>query len=142
MKFAIAAAAGAVLMLSSAALAATPEGTWLSQDRDTKVRIVNCGGRLCATVVWLGEPNDPATGQPKTDKRNPDPTKRTRPLLGLQVVNGMEPKGDNAWAGNIYNADDGRTYKATLTVQDAGTAKVEGCVLKVLCKVHTWTRSN
>jgi uncharacterized protein (DUF2147 family) len=112
MKFAIAAAAGAVLMLSNAARAATPEGIWLSQDRDTKVRIVNCGGRLCATVVWLGEPTirRPAS-QPVIGR----PSARARPA-GRQ-----RHDAERLWAGNIYNADDGRTYKAT--DRDAGTAK-------------------
>src|SRR4029077_14878602 len=47
-----------------------------------------CGGtKLCATLVWLDHPIDPATGRPKTDRLNPDPAKRSRPLIGLQVVN-------------------------------------------------------
>lgn len=142
MKFVVAAALGVALMLSPGAHAQTPEGTWLSEDGRTKVQIVNCGGKLCATVAWLGEPNDPATGQPKTDKHNPDPQKRSRPLIGLQVVNGMTPNGENVWSGRIYNADDGRTYKASLTLNGGSTAKVQGCVLAVLCKSHTWTRSN
>lgn len=141
MKFAIGATVGAALLVSNAAHAATPEGLWMSADRDTKVRIVDCGGKLCATVVWLDEPNDPKTGRPKTDKHNPDPVKRNRPLVGLQVVSGMVPNGANGWSGQIYNADDGRTYKAYLTIEGANTVKVEGCVLTVLCKDHTWTRS-
>ena len=44
--------------------------------------------------------------------------------------------------GQIYNADDGRTYKAHLKVENESTAKVEGCVLSVLCKGHTWIRAN
>ena len=142
MKFVMAAAFGATLILSQAAQAATPEGTWLSEDRGTKVQIVNCGGKLCATVVWLDEPNDPETGKPKTDTLNPDPKKRNRPLIGLQVVNGMAPSGPNTWSGQIYNADDGHTYKAHLKLNGSDNAKVEGCVLMVLCKGHTWTRSN
>lgn len=142
MKSVVAATVGVALMLSSVAHADGPEGTWLSQDGRTKVQIVNCSGKLCATVVWLGEPNDPATGQPKTDKHNPDPQKRNRPLLGLQVARGMTHSGPNVWSGKIYNADDGRTYKANLTLNGSGTAQVQGCVLMVLCKSHTWTRSN
>ena len=129
-------------VLSSAALAAPPQGTWLSQDGATKVRLSDCGGKLCGTVVWLNQPIDRSTGKPKTDKHNPDPGKRARPLLGLQVVNGLAASGPDKWSGNIYNADDGQTYQASFMVQGARTAKVEGCVLKLLCKDHTWTRSN
>jgi uncharacterized protein (DUF2147 family) len=130
-------------LLSATALARPPEGNWISQDGGTKVRVSTCGAHsLCGTVVWLGQPIDPDTGKPKTDKHNPDPTKRGRPLIGLQVARGLTPSGPNTWPGLIYNADDGRTYKAYLTVQGDGAAKVKGCVLAVLCKAHTWKRAN
>lgn len=136
-------AAIAFCFLTSAALAANPEGNWLSADGGTKVRISTCGGnKLCATLVWLDHPTDPTTGRPKTDRLNPDPAKRSRPLIGLQVVNALAPSGPNTWSGRIYNADDGRTYKAQLKVESDGVAKVQGCVLAVLCKTHTWTRTN
>jgi uncharacterized protein (DUF2147 family) len=128
--------------LSSAAAAGTPEGTWLSEDGDTKVQLSNCGGKLCGTLVWLEEPIDAMTGKPKTDKRNPDPAKRNRPLIGLQVVRGLAPNGPNSWSGLIYNADDGHTYQASMQVQGDRTVKVKGCVLGILCKGHTWTRTN
>ena len=83
MKLFIAAACGLV-MLSGAALAGNAEGTWLSQNGDTKVKLSDCGSKLCGTVVWLSEPVDRATGRPKTDKHNPDPAKRARPLIGLK----------------------------------------------------------
>ena len=86
MVFARAAALGLGILLSDAALAGTPEGVWQTQDGDLKVRLSNCAGKLCGRVVWLGEPIDPRTGRPKTDKHNPDPAKRTRPLIGLKVV--------------------------------------------------------
>jgi uncharacterized protein (DUF2147 family) len=137
-------AAGFALLLffPGAALAANPEGTWLSQDGGTKVQVTDCGGKLCGTVVWLNKPTDPATGKPKTDKRNPDPGKRARPLLGLQVVNGLRPSGANRWSGLIYNADDGRTYSAHFDVDSATRATVQGCVLMVLCKGQHWTRAD
>lgn len=117
-------------------------GTWISQDGGTKVRLTDCSGKLCGIVVWLNEPIDPETGMPKTDKLNPDPCKRTRPLINLTVANGLVPSGPNEWSGRIYNADDGRTYQATFKVQSESTARVQGCVMKVLCKGHTWTRNN
>ncbi len=140
-KFAYAAMLCLVWSASSAALA-DPVGTWLSQDGGTKVHITECGGKLCGTVVWLDKPIDPRTGKPKTDKLNPDPAKRSRPLIGLQVVHRLAPSGPDKWSGQIYNADDGRTYQASLTVRSGNAAHVEGCVLAVLCKRQTWTRTD
>lgn len=128
-------------ILSSAALADVPEGVWLSEDGYTKIHLSQCGGKLCGTVVWLKRPNDPDTGKPKTDTLNPDPKKRSRPLLGLQVVQGLAPSGPNKWSGQIYNADDGNTYQVHL-IPDGNRAKVQGCVLGVLCQTQSWTRAN
>ena len=89
---------------------------------------------LCAKLVWLNHPIDPATGKPKTDKLNPDPAKRDRPLIGLEVVHALAPNGPNTWSGLIYNADDGHTYKAKLGSKPKASPKVKGCVLAVLCK--------
>ncbi|HZH82318.1 MAG TPA: DUF2147 domain-containing protein [Phototrophicaceae bacterium] len=136
----VGAATLALYAMSSAALAASPEGTWLSEDGGTKVRVVTCGGnKLCARLVWLHHPIDPSTGRPKTDKRNPDPAKRDRPLIGLEVVHALAPIGPNSWSGVIYNADDGHTYQASLKVE-SDVAKLKGCVIAVICKSHIWTR--
>lgn len=114
-------------------------GTWVSADGGARVKIAPCGGGVCGNIVWLREPIDKSTGRPKTDKHNPDEARRKRPMLGLQVISGMRPDGDNKYAGQIYNADDGKTYRSRLTLISSTKAKVEGCVL-VFCKGETWTR--
>ena len=145
MKYLTMAACGlfALSLSAGAAIAApTPVGTWLSHDGALKVRISECGSnRLCGTVVWLNKPTDAATGRPKTDKHNDDPAKRARPLIGLRVAQGLMPNGPNKWSGQIYNADDGNTYQGHLQLQDSARMQLQGCVLGVLCKSHTWTRS-
>ena len=79
----------AVMALAFAApvRAESPLGVWLTKDKDAHVRIWDCGGSLCGTIVWLKDPIDDATGQPLTDKHNSDPTKRSRPVLGIHPVN-------------------------------------------------------
>jgi len=137
--------AAAILALSAlpvATAAAPATGTWMSADGGTKVRISDCGGRLCGKVVWLSKPVDPTTGKPKTDKHNADQSKRARPLLGVPVVQGMEPSGANKWSGEIYNADDGKTYQAHVTLVSDDAMNVRGCVLGILCKSQTWTRAD
>ena len=85
MKIATLAVIG-VCLLPGNALAGAPEGVWMSEDGGTKACISTCqANKLCGTVAWLARPIDPETGKPKTDKLNPDPGKRARPLIGLQV---------------------------------------------------------
>jgi uncharacterized protein (DUF2147 family) len=136
----ISAAALLIVSISRTAAAADAFGTWLTGDKAGQVRIVNCGGALCGNLVWLKEPNDPATGRPKTDKHNADATKQSRPLLGVPVVLAMKPSGPGQWSGEVYNAEDGKTYSGSFTLTGPDTADLKGCVLSILCKTQTWTR--
>jgi uncharacterized protein (DUF2147 family) len=137
----------AAIMLAGAftpSLAADPSGTWLTEGGAATVRIASCGAELCGTIIALKEPNDPATGRPKTDKNNPDASKRNRPVVGIQIVFGMKPSGTaDKWSGQVYNAEDGKTYSGSITLQGARNLKLEGCVLGgLICKSQTWTRSS
>jgi uncharacterized protein (DUF2147 family) len=136
----VSAAALMTVSFSKTAAAAEALGTWYTGDKESQVRIVNCGGALCGTLVWLKEPNDPATGRPKTDKHNADASKQNRPLLGVPIVLAMKPNGPGQWNGEVYNAEDGKTYSGSFTLTGPDTADLKGCVLSILCKSQTWTR--
>ncbi len=130
----------ALLMTHAASAQQPPFGVWTSQKRDVRVRLSDCGGRICGTLVWLQEEIDRSTGRPKTDRLNPDPAKRARPLIGLQVARDFIPSGKRQWTGTIYNAGDGHRYRAHLIVLGPRTIRVEACMLVVLCMGHTWRR--
>jgi uncharacterized protein (DUF2147 family) len=130
--------------LATPAAAADPKGTWATEGGRSHVAISDCGGALCGAIVWLKEPNDPETGKPKLDVHNADAGKRNRPLLGTRIVLNMKPNGKpGQWAGNVYNAQDGKTYSGSITLESASTLKLEGCALGgLICKTQTWTRTN
>lgn len=133
--------AALLVCVAPAAAAQNVTGLWLTKDRDAKVRVGDCGGSLCGTIVWLAEPTDKQTGKPVTDKMNPDPARRVRPLIGVRIF-GMQPAGSNKWIGPIYNADDGRTYNGSLELIDANRLKIEGCLGPFLCDHEIWTRTH
>jgi uncharacterized protein (DUF2147 family) len=131
------------LIFIAPALAADPLGVWFTGDKKGKVRIVNCGGALCGNLVWLAEPIDPETNQPKTDSKNADTGKRARPLLGIPIVLDMKPSGTpDKWDGLVYNSRDGGTYTGSFTMTGPNTAELKGCVALVICKAESWTRTN
>lgn len=142
-----AAAAGAIVLALTTfiapARAADPVGTWLTGDKKGKVKIVSCGDAICGTLVWLAEPIDPDTNQPKTDKHNSDAGKQSRSLIGVPIVLGMKSTGNGTWEGQVYNAEDGNTYSGSFTLTGANTANLKGCVMGgLICKTAAWTRSN
>jgi uncharacterized protein (DUF2147 family) len=115
-------------------------GIWLTQAGDAKVRVSKCGGGICGVIVWLKDPIDPATGKPQIDDKNPNPSLAKRPMKGLPLFTGMRAAGPNKWSGQIYNADDGKSYESNISVSGPSALKVEGCV-GPLCGGETWTRS-
>ena len=140
--FAIATSAVLGLAAVTSASAGDPRGNWMTPDARAKVAIVNCGGALCGNIVALKEPNDPATGKPKTDTNNPDAAQRTRPLIGVPIVMDMMPDTADKWKGQVYNADDGKTYSGSITLVNATTLSLQGCALAgLICKSQTWTRT-
>jgi uncharacterized protein (DUF2147 family) len=113
-------------------------GVWLTQAGDARVRVSKCGAGICGVVVGLREPINPATGKPQVDDKNPNPSLRNRPMIGLPLFSGMQATGPNRWSGQIYNADDGSTYVSHVSLAGPDTLKVEGCV-GALCGGENWT---
>lgn len=116
-----------------------PSGVWLTQAGDARVHVSRCGGGICGKIVWLRDPIDNATGLPQVDDKNPNPALAQRPIIGLTIFSGMQPVTSNKWTGRIYNADDGQTYAANITLQNDAALEVQGCV-GMLCGGEIWTR--
>jgi uncharacterized protein (DUF2147 family) len=142
-RFGIVIATLAALVAATPAVAQSPgrpDGIWLTQAGDAKIRVSRCGGGICGVVVWLKDPIDPATGKPQVDDKNSNPALAKRPIIGLSLFSAMRPAGPNQWSGQIYNADDGKIYASKISVAGPTTLKVEGCV-GTLCGGEEWTRS-
>ena len=105
---------------------ADPRGLWQAQDGAT-VRVTSCGQGVCAIMASAKSKIDPSTGVSWTDKNNPDPAKRGRPLVGVQVF-AMVPDGAGKWSGQLYNVENGQTYPGHIVEVDPNTIRVEGCV--------------
>jgi len=128
-----------ILGTTSLAMAADPQGTWVLSNGDITVKVGSCGGAVCGRLVALKKPLD-KEGRPKSDKHNPDPALRKRPLIGVTVLSSMKPKDSTSWVGGtIYNPDDGKTYSASM--QLAGdTMKVQACLMGILCQTKNFKR--
>ena len=111
-------------------------GNWVTQDRTAVIAIARCGASLCGRVAraLVVKP-----GHPKTDVHNPDPALRSRPLIGLRILSGFQPKADRWDKGLIYDPESGKAYKSLLRLNPDGSLKVSGCVL-FICQSQRWTR--
>ena len=119
---------------------ADPSGIWLTQAGDARVHVSRCGSGICGRIVWLRDPIDSRTGQPQVDDKNANPSLAQRPIIGLPIFSSMQQVAANKWSGRIYNADDGQTYDANVTLQSAQALEVQGCVGGVLCGSEMWRK--
>jgi uncharacterized protein (DUF2147 family) len=116
----------------SPAYAASPSGEWLVADKSARVSIRACEGHLRGIIAWEREHG--------LDDKNPDPSKRSRPTLGMPILLGMRATGPDSWTGRIYNAENGKTYQAKVNLLSANALRVQGCVMGILCGGEVWTK--
>jgi uncharacterized protein (DUF2147 family) len=97
----------------------SPIGVWLTEEKEGKVRIEQCGSNLCGYSV------------DKKSNQN-----------GEQVLINMKP-GKDKWSGRILDPSTGSTYDSTIAMKGTDTLRVQGCAFGgVFCGGQTWTRVN
>jgi uncharacterized protein (DUF2147 family) len=123
-------------------------GKWWNEEKDAQIEVYPCEGKYCGKIILLKEPNYPAddpkgmAGKPKVDRENPDASQRERPLLGMNLVWGFTPAGENLWEGGfIYNPREGKTYKCKMTLENPDLLKVRGFIgISLIGKTNIWSR--
>lgn len=122
-------------MLSLLLLAEAVTGTWLTDTKDGVIEIAPCGTKLCGRLARSLVPIQP----PGTDRNNPNPALRARPILGLTILTGFVEDGA-LWRGTAYDPKNGKSYKTTLQRTGPNSLKLTGCVA-IFCRSVAWTRA-
>ena len=139
------------LLLVSFALAADEEkivGLWITPKKDCKIEIFGTGGQYRGRITWLKEPlyrpddDGGMAGRPVVDRENPNPNLRSRPLIGLQLMEGFTYIGKNIWEnGTIYNPNNGKTYRRKMILSAPNRLEVKGFIgIPLLGATSVWTR--
>ncbi|MDP1584591.1 MAG: DUF2147 domain-containing protein [Bradyrhizobium sp.] len=103
-----------------AAAANSPLGMWLTEEKEGKVRIEQCGPNLCGYSV------DAKSNQ-----------------NGEQVLINMKPGKDSKWSGRILDPNSGSTYDSTIALKGSDRLRVQGCAFGgMFCGGQTWSRLN
>ncbi len=112
-------------------------GVWLIGHRDAKVKIYKCGAKkqkFCGKIVWVKD-------GPPTDRKNPDPALRNRPILGLTIMKGFSFRANRWLGGRLYDPKSGNTYKGSMRLASPDRLELRGYVLLPLFgRTDTWTR--
>nr|WP_243848206.1 DUF2147 domain-containing protein [Sphingomonas insulae] len=105
-------------------------GTWHNPKNSVAVKTGRCGDKLCGWVIR-------ATEKAKADVTS----KGYPPLLGTALLRDYRATGTSRWSGQIYVPDMGRAFGSTVTMVDADTLNVKGCLIGgFICKSQIWRR--
>jgi uncharacterized protein (DUF2147 family) len=105
---------------TAAQSANSPLGMWLTEEKEGKVRIEQCGANLCGYSV------DAKSNQ-----------------NGEKVLINMKPAKDSKWTGRIYDPNTGSTYDSTIALKGSDNLRVQGCAFGgMFCGGQTWSRLN
>jgi uncharacterized protein (DUF2147 family) len=126
-------------------------GVWATDPDDgggqAHVEIYANGDQYEGKIIWLAEPlytdgdAGETAGTPKEDHNNPDPALRSRPIVGLPIMEGFVFNGKDTWhKGTIYDPNNGKTYKCKVRLGEGGVLKVRGYVgVSLLGRTEEWT---
>jgi uncharacterized protein (DUF2147 family) len=138
------------LLAATTAFGADPNdiiGQWQTDGGRSSIEIVRCGEKLCGKVVGMMHPNylsgkDGPVGTPKLDGKNPDPALRNRPIIGLQVIDGLTATGANRWEhGTCYDPESGNRYKCKMHLEKPDRLEVRGFIgISLLGRTYVLTR--
>ncbi|MGI9422343.1 MAG: DUF2147 domain-containing protein [Hyphomicrobiaceae bacterium] len=131
-------------LLSGAPVLAKQEihGVWIDDSGKGAVEIRPCGRSMCGFIVWLKKSLS-RTGKPLTDKLNPEPRRRGKPICGLQVIGRLKPQSDGSWDdGWIYDPNKGQAFDVEVKRRSAEFLQVKGYLgLKFLSETFVWKRA-
>jgi len=110
-------------------------GEWINAEKDATFLIYKKNDKYFGKITW-------GTGGDTKDSKNPDPSLRSRDLVGLTILNNFEWGGSNVWEnGRIYDPKDGKTYDCKMTLKNPNTLEVRGYVgFSLFGRTETWTR--
>jgi uncharacterized protein (DUF2147 family) len=120
-------------MIAATARAESPEGNWLTQDRDGIIAISRCPEGLCGRIVGLAETIGP-DGAVSADPQG-------RPMCGLDILVAA-PGEPGTWDGRITDPDTGTAWTCRLRLDAAGRLQLRGyAVLPLFGRTQIWTRT-
>ncbi|WP_299516049.1 DUF2147 domain-containing protein [Mucilaginibacter sp.] len=118
-------------------------GKWISSEKNLIVQVYKDGETFKAKLVWYDNIDKTKAMDEWADIHNPNPALRTRKLIGMSIVSGMNyiPKSNSWEDGKIYDAKTGHEWSASVHIDNDGKLKVTGYWhFKFIGRTMTFTR--
>jgi uncharacterized protein (DUF2147 family) len=95
-------------------------GVYRADAGDHSIQLYERDGLLYGRIVW-------SETAALRDVHNPNPTLRTRSVVGIEHLRGLHPEAAGAWSGGVlYNPEDGKEYDVKLWLQNERHVLIQG----------------
>lgn len=113
--------AALVMLFAPTVQAASPDGVWEIEMRDSRYRVEVCGDgtQLCGTLVWLG---------------NGAETADNLPYMNTLLMDRAPQTGPQQWRGEVRLFG----YTADVTAQLISDEQISarGCIFRIICRTY------
>lgn len=114
-------------------------GVWYNTEKTAQVEILKSGSTFIGKIIWLKDPNP--GGKPAVDKFNPNSKLKSRPLMGLNLLEGLTYSSGIWEDGTIYDPKTGKTYSCQLSIKSPEILEVKGYIgFSLIGRTVEWTK--
>lgn len=93
-------------------------GTWWTTDQEAKVEIAKENSGYFGVVTWLEA--EESAGAKVLDNQNKNTALRTRPIVGIRIVEKLTYE-DGEWkGGELYDPESGESYRCLVKLSNDG----------------------
>lgn len=112
-----------------------PTGRWLTESGNLEIELGPTNEGLCGTVARVISSRSMSESKPQSAPTDPNS------LMGMKILQNLQPSGKNEWKGHIYNRDNGKTYDCVVTFVPPDQLNVRGySLLPLFGKTQVWRR--
>lgn len=131
----------AAAFITGLAAAQSPVGKWKTIDDETGkpksvVEIFEKDGKLYGRIAELLNPSEP---NPKCDECPKGDDRYNQPVLGMEIIRGLQKDGDEWEDGTVLDPEKGKIYDCKIWLEDENTLRLRGYVA-FFYRTQTWQR--
>jgi len=116
-------------------------GKWLNASEEGQIMIYKTGDKYSGKLIWLKNP-ETEKGDVKRDIKNPNVQQRSRPLIGIQILQNFVYSRKGIWEdGSVYDPKTGKTYSCRISLVNNDRLSIRGYVgVSLLGRTEIWQR--
>ncbi|MCX6155356.1 MAG: DUF2147 domain-containing protein [Candidatus Kapabacteria bacterium] len=116
-------------------------GKWKTNDGTAQIQIYKAANGTFQGKIIVAKPKDPKAAM--VDEKNPNPSLRNQPIIGLVLLRDFRFDGEIWKDGNIYDPNNGKDYSCKMWLENTNTLSIRGYIgFSLFGRTETWTRVN